>query len=466
VKYGVISVAVTAIVIAIAVVFNLLVGMTDIKFDLTAEKRYSIGDVTKELLAGLDKDVSIIGLFDEVKIRSDEGYSDVLRLLDSYQENPRISLTFVDPDRNPGFINELDPENYLELSASDFVVACGNKQRKLIYSDMFDWEFNQMTFQQEKTGFKAEEAISGAIKYVSADFTPTVFFGEGHGEMNVDADFSGLKDILQTNNFEVEKLNLMTTAVAPEEAELLVFINPEIDMMPEELDRVKDYLSSGGNVVLLFDYNEHARELPNFNAIMAEYNVSINNDKVKEGDENSHFPDDPYFIISQVYSNEVATTRLPIILLRESRSVSILRNDKEYITTTSLVQTSREAVGEPVADSGRVTQGPLDLAVASENRGRYPSSKIAVFGNATFISDSAVMLYGQYYQYGMRLFLDVLGWMIGESDDIIIESKVNMPAMMSLSAGQAVTTLVGLVIVLPLAIMGTGLVVYLRRRHL
>ena len=40
---------------AIALVVNMLVGMANLKWDLTSNKMYSIGDTTKEILEGLEK---------------------------------------------------------------------------------------------------------------------------------------------------------------------------------------------------------------------------------------------------------------------------------------------------------------------------------------------------------------------------------------------------------------------------
>ena len=53
--------------------------------------------------------------------------------------------------------------------------------------------------------------------------------------------------------------------------------------------------------------------------------------------------------------------------LTDSRSLSILKNVKDYITTTQLITTSPTAVGEMVNKSrGDDLAGPLDLAVAVE----------------------------------------------------------------------------------------------------
>ena len=68
-KYGSNSAILIVAVIAIAVLVNLLVGMLDLKLDLTPNKLFSLSDVTKAELKKLEQDVEIIGLFDEQDFR-------------------------------------------------------------------------------------------------------------------------------------------------------------------------------------------------------------------------------------------------------------------------------------------------------------------------------------------------------------------------------------------------------------
>jgi hypothetical protein len=175
---------------------------------------------------------------------------------------------------------------------------------------------------------------------------------------------------------------------------------------------------------------------------------------------------DPYTIIYSSTRNAVFTEPIQV-LLNNSRSVTRLMNTKEWLTQTSLLTTSALAVSEPVTASQEEKQGPLDIAVAVENKGGMKVSKIVAIGNGSFISDSAVNLYGsQLYQYNSRMFLYALRWMLGEQDALTIEPKVNKSSVLTITQSQ--TNIIGLflIIVLPLLIMGAGLTVYLKRRHL
>jgi len=471
-KYGVNSIVVTVIVIALAVVVNLLVGIPQIKFDLTPGKIYTIGDVTKELLNGLQNEVEIVCLFDELQPPSTYSISasdakDAMNMLYSYANYPKVSLTFIDPDRNPGYIRELDPDGTLSLNKGNFIVRRGQKAKKITLSELFEMQTNQQTYEQYIVGMKAEEAFSGAIKYISAEETPIVYFVEGHGETAL-TKFAQLRNYLLNNNYLVETLNLFGAGAVPDDAELLVFASPKLDLFPQEIDILSDYFrQKGGNVLFMFDYDEYAADMDNFNRVLTDNaNLTINNDKVRSEDSTTHMPDDPYTIFYTTGRNEVFSEPIQL-LLHNSRSVSRLMNTKEWLTTTSLLSTSEKSFSEPVGPGRDERPGPLDVAVAVENKGGMAVAKIVVIGNGTFISDDAIGLYGaQLYQYNSRMFLYVLRWMLGEQDTLTIQSKVNRTPVLTITQAQTNFLGVFLIVILPILIMGAGFTVYLRRRHL
>jgi len=266
----------------------------------------------------------------------------------------------------------------------------------------------------------------------------------------------------------VETLSLTGLAAVPGDAKLLVFASPKLDLFPQEIDVLNDYMKmSGGNVLFMFDYDEYAADMDNFNRVLADNgNVMINNDKVRSEDENTHMPGDPYTILYSSGRNAVFTEPLQVVL-NNSRSVTRLMNTKEWLTLTSLLSTSEQAVSEPVSASQEERPGPLDIAVSVENAGGMKVSKMVVIGNGTFISDSAYNLYGaQLYQFSSRMFLYTLRWMLGDDDKLTIEPKVQRSTVLTITESQTRVISLFLIVGLPLIIMGSGFAVYLRRRHL
>ncbi len=471
-KYGSNAIILIVAVIAIAILANILVGMTDIKLDLTANKLFSLTDITKNELADLKQDVEIIGLFDDQKLTPDSEYKQVTDLLSLYAKNPHIKVSYVDPDKNPTIIKELDPDNTMALQSTDIIVRSKingiDKKKKLQYYDLFEVQYDQNTYQPYTTGSNAEQGFTGAIKYVTSKETPVVYFTTGHSELDLSTNFSNLKTYLENNNFQVKMLDLLTSPKIPDDAAMLIQAAPKNDITLNESDLLESYIVKGGKVIFMFDYLANDPTFDNFNKLLSKYNVSVDYDRVIETDQSRHLPNDQNSLVMDVKSNDIIPQQIQTVL-NNSRSITILKNAKEYIKTTSLMSTSDTAVGQMVNPSrGKDLQGPLDIAVAVDNQGGEKPSKLLVIGNASFMTDATAQdsLLGNYYMNSAAFFVQSMNWMIGQKDEIIVPTKnyetnaINITQLQSSVMGGV------LVIVLPLLILGVGLMVYLRRRHL
>ena len=468
-KYSTIMVIMICVATAIALVVNMLVGMANLKWDLTSNKMYSIGDTTKEILEGLEKDVIIYGLFDEEKLSAGDIYKDVVYLLEQYDRYPRITVKYVDIERNPGFVNEIDPDKLLELSSGEFVVQSGNKKKKLEYLDLFATQWDQNSFRTVLTGSDAEQGFTGAIKYVTADVTPTIYYTQGHGEPEMGSEYEYIKNTLERNNFDVKPLDLLIEETVPEDSTVLLVISPAKDITVEERDKLEQYLKrDGGRAMFFFDppasgnvsYNE-------FNKLFSEFNVAINNDTIRENDKSMHLANSQHMLVPNIKSTSINYNLGPDtfkMLVPGARSVEILKNVKEYIEVTSLVSTSDEAESLSTESEDKNKTGEFDLAVAVEYTGGFKPSKLLVMGNSTFMSDALYERYGS--NTGMYFFVNSLLWMYDQKDDVYIAPKMYQSQTISVTAMQRNVFMILLVVVLPLLVLGMGAFVYLRRRHL
>lgn len=460
-KYGSNSILLIAIVVTIAVVVNLLVGMGDIKLDLTQDKIYSLSDDSKKIIKEIDKEVEIYGLFDDGTIPAGNQYKQLINLLDEYKQLG-IKVEYIDPDKNPGKITELDPDKTKGIAMGDFVVKSGKKVKKLVAYDLYGQE------SQYGRLYAAEPLITGAIKFVTADVTPVVYFVEGHDEYAVDRSLTQVKKVLENNNLEVKTLSLISEKQVPDDCSILIFASPKKDLSEDEKIKVNAYLKKYGDIVFLFDPMETADKFPNFEEVLADYNIGLGYDKVKEMDEGRHLPGDEYAIISTPESNEINANFSNgnyIMFLPDSRSLSVLKNAKEWLKITSLIKTTNKAVASSITEQGATSQGPFDLAIASEVSG---GSKVLVFGNSIFLTDSALgSQYGQYFANGTTYFLNtVVNWMQDKVNEDTISSKLITPKALTTTESQTKTISIILIGVLPILIMACGFVVWSRRRHL
>jgi ABC-type uncharacterized transport system involved in gliding motility auxiliary subunit len=294
-----------------------------------------------------------------------------------------------------------------------------------------------------------------------------VYFTQGHNEIAVDSEYTIVKKYLEQNNYIVNSINLATSVKVPEDSEILIIASPKNDLSVPEKNAIEAFLKAGGKAIFMFDYLSNDPDFNNFNSLLGGFNVAVDYNKVKETDDGKHPPEDPYTIVLEVNGNAIIPQDSQV-LFNNSRSISILKNQKEYITPTSLIRTSDTAVGEAASSSrGAEVKGPLDIAVAVENKGGSVPSKILVIGNASFVSDSASQsAYANYYQFGAAFFVQSLNWMFDKKDEVNVPTKNFETMQINVTQLQASVMGVVLVFVLPIIILGTGLMVFMRRRHL
>jgi len=280
-RFGSYSFVLTVIVVAAAIILNAIIGVPQIrerlKIDLTSNKLYSIGEKTDEVLKSLNEKVEIIGLFDETKM-GDSSYAQVIEFVKQYETRSNyIDVKYIDPDKNPGYIqNELDPEGLLGVEKYDFVVRSSKRAKVLSTYDIFDISYSSSNYYMpEVTGLNAEYAFTGAIRYVTSDNIPVIYYSEGHGEDDLEKDYSELVSSLELNGYKVDKINLATVEKIPDDASIVLFANPQRDLTSSELDKLAYYMENGGNTVFLMDPIQSNVKLTNFEEFLARYNISL-----------------------------------------------------------------------------------------------------------------------------------------------------------------------------------------------
>jgi len=459
-KYGSYALIATIVMIAIIVIINAILGLDAIRnrvrFDITKNKLYSLSDATVTMLDDLDKEVEIIILTNEKYYQG----SDILDILRQYnlKSNGKVKTRFVDVDKDPAFIErEIDPNLVKGIYEGSIVVKCGKKSKVVSENDMVEYDYS--TYTTYPVAIKVEQVFSSAIKSVVADSTPVTYFVTGHGELT--SNIFELKGTITANNYEIKEISL--SKPVPEDASVIFFVSPKTDLLPKELDNLLAFMEKGGDAIFLMDVQNTEKSMPNFDTVFERYSLALNNDIVLEGDQNWYL-DDFTVIIPQPNENDVTLNLDPkslFMYMPNCRSVSIKQTAKDEIVTQPLFMTSDRAQSTSIA-TGDITMGPFFLGALSEYQGTS-SSKIALIGNANFITD--YWMQNTTYN-GARYILSILNWMQDKTDSIIVPSKSLMSEPIQMSDSTRFISFIALSFLLPLAIIGIGVFVWIRRKHL
>ena len=456
------SVAAAAIVVAIAIFLNMIVGslpstMTEI--DLTANSIYALSDQTKRIAASLDKDVTL-------HIICNTGNEDatVQRLLNRYADlSSHIKVSSVDPTADPTFLSryELDLTRLYENSV---LVTAGTKYRLVGYDEIFvtDYSMDYYSYSYTTTtSFDGENALTNAIHYVSSDDLPKVYTLTGHGEAALS---DSIKGMLEQDNFEYEDLSILTADALPEDAAAVVIHQPTTDLNEDEAALLISYLENGGNVVLSTAYMA-TDKMPNLLSVTRAMGVELGEGIVIEGDRNMRLSRYPHYILPDAASHEVTTSITSAgYYILSPLAQPIVKTADSTASITWLLTTSDSAYAKAAALNMTTTaredgdtDGPFNVGAIAEKGGKL----LWLTGEGMFDEyiDSAVS------GGNSNLLLNALNWMGGQEESISIRAKSLDETGLSITVSESSFWSAVMIGVIPAVLVAMGIIIWARRKR-
>jgi hypothetical protein len=472
-RYGFVSVCITVVVIAaivlLNVVFTALFERYPLDIDLTEDQIFEISEETRDYLANLERDVDIYILNTETAFISTsptEYFIQANEVIQKYaQYSSRVRLEYVDTIRNPNFISRY-PE--LDLNIGDILIVSGDRSRKLSPQDLFN--IRSSYYGSYVSSSKAEQAMTSALLNVTNATTSLAALISGHGE----ADVSSLTDLLQMNSWESLSFNSLTEPVPPE-ASLVILAAPQRDLSPEELGRIDAFLEGGDDRVFLYFSTYAQMELPNLDAFLAEWGLAVDPGIVFETDSSRIIMNSVVALADFVegdYTKSVMEKQLyPVI--PQSRPLRTVFEAQRYRRTNVLVRASPGAGIIPVEAPQDWYPGPEDMkadiplvamttSMRNNVQGDMVSNHVVVCGSLLALDQYFL---GNVNFANSTFFLDLLGNLAGREDRIYIMDKTLGFTSMNITMTQTVVISLIFIVLVPLVVLVTGIVVWLRRRH-
>lgn len=452
-----------AVVIAIAVVVNLIVSALPAEktqIDLTDQSIYTLSDQTKRIMASLDSDVTLYLL-----AQSGREDDTVVRLLDRYRGlSDHITVTLIDPTQKPTFLDGYDID-ITRLYANSVLVECGEKTRLVGYDEIFvtSYEMDYYSYNYTSTtSFDGENALTNAIHYVSSGDIPKVYALTGHGETELS---STIETLVERDNLELESLSLLSLESVPEDASAVVIHVPQSDLGSDEADMLIAYLDAGGRVVLITDYIE-AGGMDNLMRVAESMGMTAGEGLIIEGDRNQHVSRYPYYLLPQIASHDVTQPLADggYFVLTPLAQPIVKTGDGEA-TVTNLLETSASSYSKTAALDMQTTEkeegdtdGPFAVAAASE-RGE---ARMVWVTSADLLTDSVnAMVSGA----NSDLFMNSLDWMCDQAETISIRAKSLDEAGLTLTQAQSSFWSIVMIGIIPGALLIVGMIIVVRRKR-
>lgn len=464
-KHGTYSMAVTAVVIAIVVVLNLVVQEIPSKYreiDLSSQKLYTIGEQTEKILKNLKKDVTLYYI-----AQDGTESSDIKNLLEKYEEGSKhITVEQKDPAVSPKFASQYTSDN---ISNNSIIVVCGDKSKVVDYSSMYETSINYQTYSQEVTGFDGEGQLTSAINYVVSDNMPVLYNLEGHDESSMS---ETMKETIEKANIEIKSLNLFSEEAVPDDAECLFIFAPATDLTKEEADKIISYLENGGKALIVSNYTDE--DMPNFESVLENYGVQPVDGIVLEGNTDNYVSQNPYYLLPNIESGEITSelsSQSRYVLVPLAQGIKKADNIRDTLNISSILTTSDSAYSktnlkdmDTMEKEGGDIDGPFDLAVSiTEKVGDDKETQIAYFASASIFNDSInSMVSGTNYE----LLSASLAWMCStdDSNQISIPSKSYDTTTLTVPTADINFWSIFVTGVLPVCILLIGFGIWMKRR--
>lgn len=464
IKNGSYSMAMAAIFIVIVVVINMIVGAIPSKYsqlDVSSSKLYTIGDETKKVLKALDKDVTIYQI-----AQSGSEDDTISNLLKRYEdESKHIKVEVKDPVVNPKFASEYTTD---DLAANSLIVVCGDRNKVISYNDMYSTSVDYNTWQQTTTGFDGEGQITSAIGYVTSEDLPIMYTLSGHGEKDLDSSF---KEDIQKANIDIKELNLLTEGKVPDDADCLMIVSPTSDISEDEKAEILDYLEAGGKAMIFSDYTQD--DLPNFDAVLANYGVKRAEGIVFEGDSQHYGMQMPYYLVPTVNSTGASSETASAgsyVLAPYAQGIQKTDDVRDTVTIDSILTTSDQAYSKINMQSSQIEKedgdvdGPFDLGVAiTEKLDDDKETQIVYYSTANLMESQVNQMVSGGNE---KLLLESLSWMTStdESSSVSISSKSLQSASLTVTDYDAAFWKICTIGLIPGVFLVAGFLIWLRRR--
>jgi ABC-type uncharacterized transport system involved in gliding motility auxiliary subunit len=447
-KYGAYAAVYILVVITILVVVNMLADRYNKSFDTTSNKRYSLSDQTKKVIAGLKQNATIT--YFNQSTRFQEGKD----LLDQYATlSPKLHVVYVDPDKNPGLARAAGIRDF-----GTALVQIGDKK--------------------ETAKSLTEEGITGAFIRDLKGTTRTVCFVTGSGEHSIDDTerdgLSQFKDLIAKDEYQSKAIDLLQKAEVPADCTAIVIAGPTHNYQQPEVDAIKAFVENGGRALVMLDppvQFGHSDVAANdaLTGLLANWGVTMDKDLILDLNPVGQLAGlGPQVALVTTYTSQpiVAQMRGSAVGFPLSRSLQIKNGDKTTVekmfdsSSSSLATSNLSSPEVSVADPNN-KKGPLTIAAAGSYNTGKPNSqgRFVVTGSSTWAANRFLGFNGN-----GDLASNTVNWLSSDEDLISIRPKPQDDRRVTMTRAQLNLVRLTSQFILPFLVVITGTMVWWKRR--
>jgi ABC-type uncharacterized transport system involved in gliding motility auxiliary subunit len=472
------SAAVVALAVAVAGLANVALVLRDAHFDLTRERAFTPSAQAEDVVRSLTRDVQLTYFYHA----ADQNGRRAKALLEVLgRRHPHLRVRTVDPEKQPRLaetygirlynaaVLEADGRRIQVMGTDENDIAIGILRllRRQVIAVCFMEGHGEYPFDN----FEFHTHVETLQAHTHGDKSSALVEMHGHG-------VGRLRRALEHVGYETRKIIPATLARIPADCAAVIAANPRTTYLPAESDLLAAYLGGGGSALLMYDLGFVVE--PRLGALLARLGIRAEQQVVV--DPLDHYSTDLESVAVPVYEPHPITARIALTFYPGVRPLTLV-TPAPGVTARPLVRSSKESFARPVrpvperevaetamtapgtreaAEADR--RGPRVLAVAVE--GRFPDGnaaarpfRVVVVGDGDFASNSFLP-----YMSNSDLALSMVRWLVREDRSPPIRPGIAVPPLVLLTGHQMRVIFLAVEVLLPLAVVMCGAVVWWKRR--
>ncbi|MGN0686884.1 MAG: Gldg family protein [Oscillospiraceae bacterium] len=495
-RHGTAAILLTVIFVAALVFVNVIVGVLSERFDTSADlsvsRMYTIGEETEQFIKDVDHDITITVLNSESDFEAQgTPYKQVNEILKKMSKaNPRISIDYLVLNRSPNFSAKFTGEkledNYIVveceeldryriITSDEYITVDSNEYYNAYYAAMYAGSGAAPNIMDYAYSNIEQEAVS-AIMYTANDDPVRIAFTTGYGEL----DSSALSSLLEKNGYFIETINLTQVDSIDTGIDFVVVFAPTMDIANDDLTKLDKFLDNSGafgkNVVYFASAQQP--ETPNIEAFLNEWGMSVGYSVIGQSDANylmssntglfAHYQqiaDTKY--AGSTYGNSLyvyGADLRPVIQIWEGGTRGNIEQEILMTTYDNAFLYPLDMNGDKEFDLSSAESGVFNDAVVAYkvHSTTQQVSRLAVFG-------SDMLAYNYFMEYSNSnngtFMVNMFNHICGREKGVTITPKSFATTGFDMTKKTANVYAVVLCIVIPVAVIVLGIVIWVRRRH-
>lgn len=455
------SLSMIVVVMAVAIFGNLAIKALPVKYtevDVTSQKLYTLTDATKELVAQVNEPLKIY-----VYVSDSNKDTTIDRILQEYADlNKNITIEYKDPSKAPKFYEKFTSESPVENS---LFLETATKTKYINSNDMYiqDYAYNENTGSYDTTtSYDIEGQITSGISYMLYGNSVTIYNITGHDEASLE---DGYLDAIAKANYAVEDLSLIGKDI-PEDCQVILINAPMSDYSSDDADKIIEFLDNGGTVIITLEVIDNVKDdMPNFSRILDYFGVSVADGLIVDM---NAYAQSPFFILPEVYSDDITSGVYgrKNVWMPYAKAL-IVDNENENVTTTTLLASSSSSYNKHDLENSTSYEqeegddnGPFSVAVKAN---KTDGGNGYIVGSPFLFADTVDQATAN---ASSTMFMNMVNSSVTEEETM----TAVVPARNMDSSTFIISSMAGLIIflvvmfVVPLVLIITGLVIWLRRR--